>query len=479
MTEPFTFVLYGATGDLAKRKIYPALFNLFLENKLATPFHIIGLGRRELTNEQFRTNVEKSILQFSRKQPQDSNVFNTFLQQFEYSVLDVGKQEDYKTLLEKVMNREREYNIPENRMFYLSVAPEFFDVIAQNIKESGLGDTKGWKKLIIEKPFGHDLKSAQSLNEKLSESFREEEVYRIDHYLGKYMVQNIATLRFKNPLVESLWSNKYISNIQITAAEIVGVEERASYFDKSGTIRDMIQNHMLQMLMLVAMEPPTKGSNIRMEKVKALKCIEPYDTNEVDKNVVRGQYGPGKMNGEFVVGYKEEPGVPKDSTNDTFVAAKFYIENERWAGVPVYIRSGKRMEKKQTKIVVEFKKPQGDKEGASPNLLIININPGEGITYKINSNNPNEHGEIETVHVDHVVNSTNVQEGYERLIHDAILGNSDFFSAWEEVEYSWKLVEPMLHAFASNHAPLYTYAAGTDGPEEANMLLKEDGFSWN
>lgn len=477
MTEPMTFVLFGATGDLAKRKIFPALYNLYRENKLKLPFNIVGLGRRELSDEQFQSNVRQSIVDFSRQQASNLNEFEEFIKSFSYSALNVDNKDDYKKLLEKVVKLEKNISVPENRMFYLSVAPEFFDVIALNINESGLGDTKGWKKLIIEKPFGHDLKTAQVLNDKLSKAFKEDEVYRIDHYLGKAMVQNIETIRFNNPIVESMWNNKHIANIQITASETVGVEERASYYDNSGAIRDMIQNHMLQILMLVAMDKADSQGDMRDKKVSALKSISPMKVDDVPNSIVRAQYSKGQIGGQSVIGYMNEPGVDENSKTDTFIAAKFLVDNERWSGVPFYIRTGKRMKEKHTKIVVEFKGKETIKNLETPNLLTVEINPTEGISYVLNSNNPFDSKKVEPVKVEHTINSNNTPEAYERLIFDALSGNSNFFARWDEVEYSWKLVEPILQAFSTS-APIYEYEAGSYGPKQSDELLEKDGFYW-
>lgn len=389
-----TFVLFGATGDLAKRKIFPALYHLFLDQKMPHSFSIIGLGRREWSDDDFQTHVAHSLKTFSTRFINDRSKMEEFLRAFRYISLDVTNVQGYKKLLEIVQQREKELNIPENRMFYLSVAPEFFDVITSNIKESGLGSTKGWKRLIIEKPFGHDLKSAQHLNEKLSQAFEEEEIYRVDHYLGKPMVQNLEALKFANPLFQSLWNNQYIANVQITASETVGVEERAGYYDQTGAIRDMFQNHMLQLLMMTAMHLPKRISakDIRDEKRKIIESLRPLQKEEVGLHVVRGQYGPGEIFGKPVVGYKEEPGIAASSTTDTFVAARLWIDDEFWSGVPFYLRTGKRMKEKSTRIVIEFKNPLKEwylqkNEETAPNLLVIEISPNEGVTLQLNSKN--------------------------------------------------------------------------------------------
>ena len=308
--DSMTFVLFGATGDLAKRKIYPALFNLYLNQKLPDSFQVIGVGRSDLSHVEFQARVTDSLYTFSRHLINDKSKKEQFVKAFSYSQLDISNAQGYKNLFELVRHNETERNIMENRMFYLSVAPEFFDVIAWNIEESGLGSTKGWKRLIIEKPFGHDLKSAQQLNEKLSKAFEEDEIYHIDHYLGKPMVQNLEALEFANPVLQALWNNQYIANVQITASETVGVEERAGYYDKAGAIRDMVQNHMLQLLMMTAMSLPKRisANEIREEKRKVMESLRVLPKEEVVENVVRGQYGPGEIKAEAAIGYLEEPG---------------------------------------------------------------------------------------------------------------------------------------------------------------------------
>jgi glucose-6-phosphate 1-dehydrogenase len=479
--EAMTFVLFGATGDLAKRKIFPALYNLYLEQKLPQPLSIIGLGRNEMSHKEFQNHVMESVKTFSRRIEHDTSNMSSFLDVFRYGVLDARKVEDFGKLLNLVKKRENELNIPENRMFYLSVAPEFFGPIALNIKESGLGATKGWKRLIIEKPFGRDLESARELNTTLSKAFEENEIYRIDHYLGKSMIQNLESLEFSNPILQTLLNNKHIANVQITASETVGVEERAGYYDKSGAIRDMFQNHMMQILMMTAMHLPKSISpdEIRHEKRKVIEALRPLKQEEVRKNVIRAQYSSGKINGTPVAGYKHEPGIKETSENDTFVAARLWIDNPYWKGVPFYIRTGKRMAQKSTRIVVEFKHSfhTKSKNEMSPNLLIIEINPNENVSFQLNSKNP-VNGKIEPVKISFSTQQAEIPEAYERLIYDAIRGNSTFFAHWKEVELSWEWVQPILEAFKENLIPLYGYQAGSNGPEAANRLLRDDGFKW-
>lgn len=482
--DNMTFVLFGATGDLAKRKIYPALFNLFLNQKLPKSFSVIGVGREKLSDVELRSRVTDSLYTFSRHLVNDKPKKEEFIKEFRYCQLDVTNTEGYNKLLKLVQQNEQDHNSDENRMFYLSVAPEFFEVIALNIKRSGLGSTNGWKRLIIEKPFGHDLKSAQELNEKLSKSFEEEEIYRIDHYLGKPMVQNLEALTFANPVLQSLWNNRFIANVQITASEIVGVEERAGYYDKAGAIRDMVQNHMLQLVMMTSMHLPKQISEkgIRNEKRKVMKSLRTLNKDTVGVHVVRGQYGRGEINEKFISSYREEPGVEASSQTDTFIAARLWIDNSFWDGVPFYVRTGKRMIEKETKIVIEFKNPLKDSytskiEKVKPNLLTININPNEGVSLQLNSKNP-KNGEMEPITVDFAASKQDVPEAYELLLFDALNGDPTFFAHWDEVELSWIWVEPILEAFKENRVPLHSYSAGSMGPEAAHQLLEEDGYKW-
>lgn len=389
--ESSSFVLFGATGDLAKRKIYPALYNLFKDGKLSGPLSVIGLGRRELSNETFQHQVLDSLRTFSRRSVEDSAELQNFLLAFEYSVLDVGRPEDYVKLLGHVQRREEELGLPQNRMFYLSVGPEFFGEIARNINASGLGDTKGWKRLIIEKPFGRDLQSARVLNDSLNAAFKEEEIFRIDHFLGKPMVQNLEVLKYSNPVLRALWQNRYIESVQITASETVGVEERAGYYDKAGALRDMFQNHMLQLLMMMAMQLP-KGStpeDVRSKKRHVIRSVRPLLREEVTQHVVRGQYAAGELRGQQVPAYTAEPGIEASSQNETYIAARLWIDDPLWKDVPFYIRTGKRMKEKSTRIVIEFKEPFNDlhnknrsKLALDPNLLVIDIGPNEGISLR-------------------------------------------------------------------------------------------------
>jgi len=482
--EATTFVLFGATGDLAKRKIYPALYNLFIDGKLPQAFRVIGLGRRSFSDDIYQASVQQSVHTFSRRQGSDAEL-ERFLQSFSYCALNIDHQDDYKKLLQHVEQNEAEMPGTPNRMFYLSVGPEFFESIAHNIKASGLGDTKGWKRLVIEKPFGHDLLSAQQLNAKLSESFEEHEIYRIDHYLGKPMVQKLEILQQSNPILQALWSNRYISNVQITASETVGVEERAGYYDHVGAIRDMFQNHMLQILMMLTLHLPENSTPdvVRFKKKKILEALEPLHKDNVGEHVVRAQYQTGTMNGQLVAGYTDEPGIPAGSMNDTYIAAKLEIDDPFWRGVPFYIRTGKRMSEKSTRIVIEFKealksstKAQDDSKHA--NLLIYEISPNEGITFQLNTRDPQNKEQFKPIHIDFHSNGDEAPEAYESLIFDAFNGDPTFFAHWDEVELSWKWVQPILNAFAEQAVPLHYYPAGSNGPEAAEALLAKNGHHW-
>ncbi|MGO4527792.1 glucose-6-phosphate dehydrogenase [Paenibacillus sp. 2TAF8] len=482
--EPTTIVLFGATGDLAKRKIYPALYNLYLEKKLPETFSLIGMGRREWSDEFFQAQVEKSLHEFSRRQGDHESV-KSFVKAFRYSVLNITHKEDYIKLLQLVEQREAELGIPSNRLFYLSVGPEFFEPIAENIQASGLGSTQGWKRLVIEKPFGHDLQSARDLNRKLSESFTEEEIYRIDHYLGKPMVQKLETLHQSNPIMKALWNNRYISNVQITANETVGVEERASYYDHVGAVRDMFQNHMLQLLMMMAIQLPynSTSENVGQKKKHIMESIQPLQKQTVGESIIRGQYASGSIQGKPVHAYTDEPGVAENTMNDTFIAAKLQIDDFFWRGVPFYIRTGKRMKEKSTRIVIEFKEPSGQghlikNNGSKPNLLVIEMSPDQSMTLQLNASDPENKGEFKPVHIDLAPNQGDMAEAYENLIRDALHGDPTFFAHWDEVELSWAWVQPILDAFNENLLPLHLYPAGSYGPAESDAMLEAEGHHW-
>jgi glucose-6-phosphate 1-dehydrogenase len=489
VTDGTVFFIFGATGDLAKRKLYPAIYSMYREGKLKDRFAVIGLARRPKTQEEFRADVHESIRSFARYKDISDEEWADFAEHFEYLSLDTKNTDGFKSLLTLATSLEQKFNIPGNRMFYLALAPELFGTVAQNLKAGGLLTNSGWKRLVIEKPFGYNRVTAESLNLEITSVFDESEIYRIDHYLGKEMVQNIEAMRFANMFFEPLWNNKYIANIQITSSETVGVEDRGGYYDKSGALRDMAQNHLLQMVAMMAMEPPSRlqPEAIRDEKVKALRSLRRYESvEEVHENVVRGQYAAGLSNGKQVVGYREEDSVNPESTTETFVAAKVMIDNFRWAGVPFYIRTGKKMAAKSTEIVVEFKNlPDrvhfARKTNLEPNLLVFRVNPLEGIYIKVNVKQPGAEWMIQPVALD-FCNSCqigwNTPEAYERLISDAMRGDSTYFTRWDEVAVAWKFIDRIQDAWGQSNGDLVSYAAGTMGPTASDALLAKDGFKW-
>jgi glucose-6-phosphate 1-dehydrogenase len=483
--DSMTFVLFGASGDLAKRKIFPALYHLFADKKMPRAFSVFGTGLEGMSTAEFQLYVMEAIQLYSRSTEVDEQQLLEFSKTLQYMQLDVTKPEGYQRLLASIQQSEDTLDIPQNRMFYLSVGPSLFEVIAFHIEQSGLGSTMGWRRLVIEKPFGHDLESARRLNIQLNKVFNEDEIYRIDHYLGKSMVQNLATLVILNPVIHAIWNREYIANVQITASETIGVEDRAGYYDQAGAIRDMFQNHMLQMLMMTTMNLPRSisANDIRSEKKHVMGSLRPLLKDEVSQSVIRGQYEHGEIAGNPVVGYIEEPGIAESSTNDTFIATRVWIDNPFWTGVPFYLRTGKRLKEKSTRIVIEFNNhfhrlyPLVNQQ-AEPNLLVINIGPYEGITMHLNSHNQNGHGKVDPITVEFSADTKEMPEAYELLIEDALQGDSTFFAHWDEVELSWKWVQPILEAFQENSVPLHTYASGTMGPKAADDLLEENGYVW-
>lgn len=445
-------VIFGATGDLAKRKLYPSIHRLYKNGQIGEEFAVVGVGRRPWSNEDLRETVKTSVSSAGQKDIDD------FTSHFYYHPFDVTNPGSYQELNVLLDQLEHTYEIPNNRMFYLAMAPEFFGTIAKSLKNEGVTATNGWSRLVIEKPFGHDLPSAKELNKEIREAFTEDQIYRIDHYLGKQMVQNIEVIRFANALFEPLWNNRYISNIQITSSEDLGVEDRARYYEKSGALRDMVQNHILQMVALLAMEPPIKlnTEEIRSEKVKVLRALRPVAPNEVSDYFVRGQYQAGTIDGNSVPSYTDEHNVAPDSNTETFVSGKLLIDNFRWAGVPFYIRTGKRMKEKSTKIVVQFKDiPMnlyyGNETNVNPNLLVIHIQPDEGITLYLNAKKLGGAAHAQPIKLDYCSNCSdemNTPEAYEKLIHDCLLGDATNFAHWDEVALSWNFVDAISETWA-------------------------------
>lgn len=481
LMDDMTFVLFGASGDLAKRKIYPALYNLYVEGKMPSALSVVGLGRRPYSQEDFREIIKESLSTFSRRDVDPSHM-EEFLESFRYFIFDAMEPQSYADLKAFIEERETEKSIPQNRLFYLSVAPSLVEPITASLQKSGITETDGWKKLIVEKPFGSDLHTARHLNAELRKAFDEEEIFRIDHYLGKPMVQNLESLIRPNPILKSLWNHDQIANVQITASETVGVGTRAGYYDKSGAIRDMVQNHLLQLVMMTALHHPEKLSAKQIEEKKSaiMEALRPVDEGNIQQDVVRGQYEAGEVDAQSVVGYQEEDGVEEGSNNDTYFAARLYIDNEYWKGIPFYIRTGKRLAQKSTRIIIEFKnevEDEPDSEGATSNLLLIEINPNESIGLRVNlKDDGNE--KFEPAYVNFTKNLDEQPEAYENLLNDAMAGNATYFAHWNEVELSWQWIQPILEAFEADELPLHTYHAGSQGPEAAEKLLNEDGFTW-
>ncbi|MBT2581205.1 glucose-6-phosphate dehydrogenase [Planococcus sp. ISL-109] len=479
--ENMSFVLFGATGDLAQRKLFPALYNLYLDGKLPDTLSIIGLGRDHCADGEFHSKIEQSLRRFSRR-PVHSASLQDFLAKFRYYAFDATDSQAYYQLDELIESREGELGIPPNRLFYLSVAPSLVDVITSNLHASGISQQDGWKRLVVEKPFGTDLETARALNHKLSTVFTEEEIYRVDHYLGKPMVQNLKTLIWANPLLDSVLNHQQISNVQITASETVGVENRAEYYDQAGAIRDMVQNHLLQLVMMTASYLPVNSSEHQgsVQKTDIIESLEPIMKELAHQHIVRGQYEPGEIEGTSVVGYKEESGVGDSSKNDTYFAARISIDHPSWRGIPFYIRTGKRMNEKSTQIVIEFESKAGDShelEGLSPNLLVLEISPNESISLRVNLKDPAS-DRFKPVWTKFSTDSSDQPEAYELLLHDALRGNSTFFADWKEVELSWMWTQPLLEAFQEDLLPLYLYPAGSTGPKVVNELLLADQLEW-
>jgi glucose-6-phosphate 1-dehydrogenase len=477
-------MIFGATGDLATRKLFPSLYRLFERGKL-DKFAVIGVARRPLPNEDFQQSVKDSVIAALGKK---DNI-DEFISHFYYQAHDVADSDSYGSLKILADQVDENYQLEGNRIFYLAMAPEFFGPIALHLKSDGLTDVKGYKRLVIEKPFGHDLESAKELNKQIRTAFSEKEVYRIDHYLGKEMVRNIEVIRFANAIFEPLWNNRYISNIQITSSEVLGVEERGRYYETSGALRDMVQNHMMQMVALLAMEPPIRLSTdeIRSEKVRVFRSLRTIEGEEINNYFVRGQYGAGMIEDEQVPEYRAEPMVDPESNTETFVAGKLMIDNFRWAGVPFYIRTGKRMTAKSTKIVIQFKDiPMNlyyqTEKMLNPNLLVIHIQPEEGITLHLNAKKAGGHLDAQEVKLSFAntgINAMNTPEGYEKLLYDCMRGDATNFTHWDEVAYSWAFVDKISEVWEKTKSKNFpNYQSGSMGPKEADEMLEKDGFFW-
>jgi len=480
--DPFAMVIFGASGDLTHKKLMPALYALLMRRLLPERFAIVGVARSEADDESFRADMEQAVRRYARDEFRQ-DVWDELAASLHYLPTDFADDAGEDRLVERVQQIDEENGLCGNRVYYLAVPPVAYPTIVE-----ALGSRRthtGWARLIVEKPFGHDLESAKALNAMLLEHFDENEIFRIDHYLGKETVQNMLALRFANGIFEPIWNRQFIDHVQITVAESIGIEGRAGYYESAGAIRDIFQNHLLQLLALTAMEPPIDFSaeSVRNEKVKVLKSMH----TPGPKSVVRGQYGRGFVEGEQVPAYREEQGVAPDSMTETYVAAKLYVDNWRWADTPFYVRMGKRLARRETTIAIQFKRaphPPFEEvaaEGLRPNVLLVHVQPDEGVSLAIGAKVPGQGMTIRTVHMDFLYGGafrTAMPEAYERLILDTVLGDGTLFTRADEVEEQWLLVDAIVSAWQRDRPGFPNYAAGTWGPPSADDLLHRDGRSW-
>jgi glucose-6-phosphate 1-dehydrogenase len=480
--DPCALVIFGASGDLTHKKLMPALYALMVRRLLPPRFAIVGVARSEQDDDAFREDLKQAVQKYARDEFRE-DVWNELAEAIHYVAADFadeGGVDKLATLLERL---DEERDLGGNRVYYLAVPPAVFPTIVDALGKRR--SAKGWTRLIVEKPFGYDLQSARELNELLRREFDEREIFRIDHYLGKETVQNMLALRFANGIFEPIWNRQFIDHVQITVAESIGIEGRAGYYEQAGAIRDIFQNHLLQLLALTAMEPPIDftAESVRNEKVKVLKSIH----TPGPKSVVRGQYGRGYIEGEEVPAYREEAGVAPDSQTETFVAAKLYVDNWRWADTPIYVRMGKRLARRETTIAIQFKRAphppfaETAAEELRPNVLLIHVQPDEGVSLAIGAKVPGLGMKIRTVHMDFLYGGafrTGMPDAYERLILDALLGDATLFTRADEIEEQWLLVDSIVAGWQRERPSFPNYAAGTWGPPSSDALLHRDGRSW-
>ena len=481
--EPCALVIFGASGDLTKKKLFPALYSVAYRRLLPEKFHIVGVARTEETDDGFRDSMKEAVQQYGRDEFRE-DIWESLADGMIYvPVTAENADEGFDRLAKALTELDRDRGTAGNRVYYLAVPPSAFETIVEGVGKRR--STDGWTRLIVEKPFGHDLNSALELNDLLHRYFEESEIYRIDHYLGKETVQNMLALRFANGIFEPVWNRQFINHIEITVAESIGIEGRADYYEQAGAIRDIFQNHLLQLVALTAMEPPIDftSDSVRNEKVKVLRSMH----TPGPKSVVRGQYGRGYVEGEEVPGYREEEGVDPSSMTETFVAAKLYVDNWRWADTPIYVRAGKRLARRETTIAIQFKRaphPPFEElaaEGLRPNVLLIHIQPDEGVSLLIGAKVPGQGLQIRTVHMDFLYGGAfrmDMPEAYERLILDCMRGDSTLFTRSDEVTEQWQLVDAIVAAWRRDRPSFPNYPAGTWGPPSSDELMARDGRAW-
>jgi glucose-6-phosphate 1-dehydrogenase len=480
--EPCAMVIFGASGDLTKRKLFPALYSLAYRRLLPEKFAVVGVARTEEGDDEFRERMKEAVQEHGRDEFRE-DVWEALADGMRYVATDFGDEGGENRVAEVLGELDEERGAGGNRVYYLAVPPGAFETIVEAVGRRR--SAEGWTRLIVEKPFGHDLESAHELNDLLHRHFDESEIFRIDHYLGKETVQNMLALRFANGIFEPIWNRQFIDHVQITVAESIGIEGRAGYYESAGAIRDIFQNHLLQLLALTAMEPPIDftAESVRNEKVKVLKSIH----TPGPKHVVRGQYGPGYVQGEEVAGYRQEEGVDPSSQTETFVAAKLFVDNWRWADTPLYVRAGKRLARRETTIAIQFKRaphPPFEElaaEGLRPNVLLIHIQPDEGVSLAIGAKVPGQGMQLRTVHMDFLYGGafrTDMPEAYERLLLDCMRGEATLFTRADEVDEQWQLVDAIVAAWRRDRPSFPNYEAGTWGPPTSDELLQRDGRSW-
>ena len=480
--ENCCIVIFGASGDLTARKLVPALYNLYKVGRLGKHFSVLGVARTGLSDEEFRQKMHEALIKFEQASGPE---LEAFCEHLYYQAVNTSDALDYAKLLPRLDELHDKYGSSGNTLYYLSTPPSLYGVIPECLAAHGLNTEEfGWKRIIVEKPFGYDIETAKAIDIQIHRFFEEHQIYRIDHYLGKETVQNLLVLRFSNGLFEPLWNRNFIDYVEITGAESIGVEERGGYYDGSGAMRDMLQNHLLQVLAMVAMEPPAiiNATSMRDEVAKVLHCLHPLNAENVKNDVVLGQYVAGTVDGEQVVGYLEEKGVPPDSSTETFIALKCEIDNWRWAGVPFYVRSGKRLPTRVTEIVIHFKTTPHPvfSQNAPENKLIIRIQPDEGISMRFGLKKPGAGFEAKEVSMDFSyadLASTNLLTAYERLLLDAMKGDATLFARTDAVHACWRFVQPILD-YKAAHGRVYEYESGSWGPTEADKLIARHGKLW-